>query len=259
MSRSHILTILLTCFAPFAGFAQVQPAADKAAAVLERAAGTYSLELKNVDIREAVDKLKTLLDVPICFEMEELDPSTQGITARERVRLMRESGADPASIAPYEAIAKEHPGSNVGWKLPRYDFVFKDAKISGILEQIFNSFKNYSYSFDNTFLVISPKSSALNFPVGKVDIKDKTLGAVLEEYRPLFLEKKIGVMGPMGQMPGMANPMQSQIDQINLESPTAAILLTRLCQGSSPIATWSLLGMKGSRILTFYPLQSNGR
>lgn len=258
MIRIQYLVLLLTFFAACFSVAQNehQSSAAKSTGVLAQLDGTYSFELRNLDVREIVERLKGLLGIPICFEMEELDPSSQAISVRERLRIMKESGDDPAAIAAFESIAKERPDAVAGWKLPRYDFEFKNTTISGILEEIFRKCQNYTYSFDNTFLVITPKQSALKFSLKSVHIENKSIGEALKENAQLFQQENITVMSPMGGTPGMSDSLNSQIVRLNLESSEAKVYFTRMCQASSPLTTWSLLGMKGGRILTIFPAQT---
>lgn len=219
-------------------------------------AGLYSFELKNADIRDAVTALRSKLSIPVCFEMEDLDPGTQGITARERASAMKTDGTDPSAAAMMEDIAKDHPNSIVDWKLPRYNFKFENANVTDIVSTILKKYQSYNYRFDNTYLVVCPKSSILDFSIGNVTLSNKKLGEAIEEVMPTLQKKNISIAGPIGAMQSSPDPLISKISEINLDNVSAGVYLTRLCQASQPLTVWSLVGMKGSRLLTFTSVES---
>jgi hypothetical protein len=218
---------------------------------------TYSITLTHADIEHVVQALQQQVHVPVCFEMEDIDPKTQGITAREKLQEVKDWGDKGGELAMWEKIAKDTPDSICDWKLARYDFKIDNETAGEVVHSLLDKFTNYSYRFDNSYLIIRPKKSILDFEVDAPAITDKQPEDAIGALCASLTKKNLTLCGPAYSF---GPPTISHVTMAAARNQNFANYLTSLCEASRPPTIWFVGGMKGSRIVTLTPApQALGR
>ena len=208
---------------------------------------TYSVTLHDANIEHVVQELEKQLKIPICFETEELDPKTQGITVREKLQQAKDRDEKPSDFVMLEQIAKETPQSIVDWKLPRYDFKIEQKTADETIQVLLEKFTNYTYSFDQGYLIIRPKKSILDFVIDAPAMANKALVDAIQATTPSLAMRHISLLELVMFAPDGSS--RAKVSVPAQQKVNFAAYLTYLCETSRPPTTWFVGGMKGSRIL----------
>lgn len=211
--------------------------------------------IQDDDIRNVIQKLRKQYIFPICFELEELDPLSQGITATEAVASMKENqlSVDKEKLTFMEGIEKDNPNTIVGWRLEKYSFLINARNVNELLSQLERNVQNYHFRLDNGYVVVVPKKSPLSLEIPSISFSDTTIGDVMERIQGSLSKQGIVYIENRLANPGGSLSLISSeaISHLSLETPTLHELLTRVAQAASTPVVWNIAGPKGSRILSF--------
>ncbi len=221
----------------------------------------FKFRVPNADIREIVDAIEKKFDIPVCFEMEDLDPKTKAIRISDKITELESKVTATTSLgeknilSTLRNIKATHPDAIVGWKLPRYSIEVEGIySLEEFLAKIFKQIPEYNYKIDNTYLVVFPKGkSILSFNIPRLKRRNTPTFEILRDLQTDFSSHSITLFHTGGKQGGV-DLAKVNISDIDLPETQCLIFLSRLCQASDPPLKWRLLGMKGSRLLTFYSL-----
>ncbi|MDR1145776.1 MAG: hypothetical protein LBK71_06545 [Verrucomicrobiales bacterium] len=232
---------------------------------------SITCKLTDADMPCAISTLRNHTTTPICFESEELDPSTQGIFAEEVIQQLesRRDSLTEEERARLEQLKQlvENPAfakSLVDWKTEKHSFDFKGATFATVVGALSAKFQNYTLRMEKNYLVILPKNSLLNFPVPRASIRNQSMRDALNPVKSKLDELKttmstmyVITMPPPTDGKPLPDPYTFVISHLETEPMPCWLFLTKIAQASSPPTCWSLNGMKDARILSFFPVRES--
>lgn len=227
--------------------------------------GNASAEGKSINIKmdyhsmqEVVGMLRATYGARICFEELDFDPLVDSITFEERIQSLRRLELEEGSLSPRQRLLLAHAERSVQMGVPldaqcdlnffRLSGYVEAATIDEVLGAITED-SPYAWSMQNGTYVVGPrKNSVLGFSIHL---------NVTEQMMAIDIMKDILDQGPqqhgfsVGVVHFGINTIRNEaiIERLILRDVPATAAMNRVVEAAGGNVCWTLLGVKGNRVL----------